>query len=292
MKGSAEAQNWPPSSLFYRTGDPVIEMEELLEKYARNECSPEEEQWVVGWLQNPDNESYLRGLMRKQWNNPAVSVEPPPDWQRMWVGITRQTKDLPTEPDVPLYRTIWRQIVRIAVWIGCIIALGLSIRLLRQAQLPADIVYQSGAEQYMRVDLPDQSTVLLNKNSSVRISSDWSGPNRNIWLEGEAVVIVSKQPLGFRLLIHSNAPTDRVITETQQARVYVNYQKQKNQVVVEQGKVNFTVDHSGLLGEMRKYPLQPGDMAEYDEKSTQLIRRHVNSSAYTGWATNEGGMNR
>lgn len=259
-------------------------MEDLLDKYVRNECSPEEEQWVIGWLQNPDNESHLRGLMRKQWNNPSETGIEPPDWQNMWAGIARQTRDLPIEMDPPLYRTIWRQIVRIAIWISCIIALGLSIRLLRQAQLPADVIYQSGAEQYMRVDLPDHSAVILNKNSSVRVSSDWSGPNRSIWLEGEAVVVVEQQPIGFRLMIHT---ADHVVTEAQKARIYVDRHNQKTRVVVEQGVANFMIHYSGLLGEMKKYALQRGGMAEYDEESTQLIRRHVNPLTYSAWARHE-----
>jgi ferric-dicitrate binding protein FerR (iron transport regulator) len=259
-------------------------MEELLVKYVRNECSPEEEQWVIGWLQNPDNESHLRGLMRKQWSNPSVSGIESPDWQRIWMGIARQTKDLPAEPEPPLYRTVWRQIARIAIWIGCIIIFGLSARYLRQAQLPADVIYQSGTDQYMRVELTDHSAVILNKNSTLKVSSDWSGPNRHIWLEGEAVVIVAQQPIGFRLLIHT---ADHVVTETQKARVYVDRHDKKIQVVVEQGLANFIIHYSGILGEMKKYPLQRGGMAEYNEKSTQLIRRHVNPSIYTFWAKNE-----
>ncbi|GAB3267070.1 hypothetical protein GCM10027347_35520 [Larkinella harenae] len=259
-------------------------MEDLLDKYVRNECSPEEEQWVIGWLQNPNNESHLRGLMRKQWHNPSVVGTEPPDWQRMWTGITRQTKDLPNDPEIPLYRTIWHQVIRIAIWVSCIIVLGLSIRLLRQTQLPADVIYQSGNDQHMRVDLPDRSFIILNKNSSVRVSSDWSGPNRNIWLEGEAVVNVAQQPIGFRLLVHT---ADHVVTEAQKAKVYVKRNNSRVRVVVEQGLANFIVHYSGLLGEMKKYALQQGGMAEYDEESTQLIRRHVAPSMYTNWARNE-----
>ncbi|GAB3932230.1 FecR family protein [Larkinella terrae] len=259
-------------------------MEELLVKYVRNECSPEEEQWVIGWLQNPDNESRLRGLMRKQWSNPSVSGVESPDWQQMWLGITRQSKDLPAEPEPPLYRTVWRQIARIAVWIGCIIIFGLSIRFLREAQLPANVIYQSGADQYMRVELTDRSAVILNKNSKLIVSSDWSGPNRRIWLEGEAVVLVAEQPIGFRLSIHT---ADHVVTEAQKARIYVKNQNKKIRVVVEQGQANFIIYYAGMLGEMKKYALQPGGMAEYTEKSTQLIRRQVNPQAYTSWARNE-----
>ncbi|GAB3321762.1 hypothetical protein GCM10027299_16700 [Larkinella ripae] len=259
-------------------------MEDLLVKYVRNECSPEEEQWVIGWLQNPDNESHLRGLMRKQWSNPAVSGLESPDWQRMWAGIARQTKNVPAEPEPPLYRTIGQQVLRIIIWISCIVALGLSIRLLRQAQLPADVIYQSGSEQYMRVDLPDRSAVILNKNSSVKVSSDWSGPNRNIWVEGEALVVVNQQPIGFRLLVHT---ADHVVTEARKARLYVSEQNKKVRVVVEKGQINFIVHPAGLLGEMKKYALQQGGMAEYNEKSTQLIRRNVDPSLYTAWAHQE-----
>ncbi|KAA9353716.1 FecR domain-containing protein [Larkinella humicola] len=256
-------------------------MEELLVKYVRNECSPEEEQWVIGWLQNPDNESRLRGLMRKQWSNPSVSGVESPDWQQMWMGIARQTKDLPIESEPPLYRTVWRQIARIAIWIGCIIAFGLGIRFLREAQLPADVIYQSGADQSMRVELTDHSSVILNKNSTLTVSSDWSGPNRSIWLDGEAIVDVAEQPIGFRLLIHT---ADHVVTEAQKARIFVARKDKKVRVVVEQGLANFVIHYSGMLGEMKKYTLQRGGMAEYDEKSTQLIRRQVNPLTYTSWA--------
>jgi ferric-dicitrate binding protein FerR (iron transport regulator) len=259
-------------------------MEDLLLKYVRNECSPEEEQWVIGWLQNPANEAHLRGLMRKQWNNPCVTDIDSPDWQRMWLGISQQTKHIPTEPELPLYRTVWHQVIRIVIWVTCIIALGFSIRLLRQAQLPADAIYQSGDKPYRRVSLPDKSAVILKKNSSVKVSSDWSGPNREIWLNGEAVVLVTRQPLGFRLQIHTG---DHVVTEVKEARVYVNRKKQTIQVIVEQGKANFILQYSGLWGKMKEYELHQGEMAEYNEKSTQLIRRHVDPSAYTSWAGDE-----
>ncbi|GAB3896424.1 hypothetical protein GCM10028803_14000 [Larkinella knui] len=256
-------------------------MEELLVKYTRNECSPEEEQWVIGWLQNPDNESRLRGLMRKQWSNPSVSGVESPDWQRIWLDISRQTKDLPAEPEPPLYRTVWRQIARIAIWVGCIIAFGLTIRFLRQANLPADVIYQSAVDQSMRVELTDHSTVILNKNSTLKVSSDWSGPNRSIWLNGEALITVAEQPNGFRFLIYT---ADHVVTEVQKARLYVGRHNKKNRVVVEQGLASFIIHYSDMLGEMKKYNLQQGEMAEYDEKSTQLIRRQVNPFTYTAWA--------
>ncbi|MFD1144025.1 FecR family protein [Larkinella insperata] len=255
-------------------------MEDLLVKYVRNECNREEEQWVIGWLQNPDNEAYLRGLMRKQWNNPCVTDVDSPNWQRMWLDISQQTKHVPTEPELPLYRTVWQQVIRIAIWVTCIIALGFSIRLLRQAQLPADAVYQSGDKPYRHILLPDKSAVILRKNSTVKVSSDWSGPNRKIWLNGEAVVLVARQPLGFRLQIHTG---NHVVTETQEARVYVNRKKQSSQVIVEEGTVNFILQKSGLLDKMKEYKLERGDMAEYNEGSTQLIRRHVKPSAYTSW---------
>ncbi|MGA0556260.1 FecR domain-containing protein [Larkinella sp. VNQ87] len=257
-------------------------MDELLVKYVRNECSPEEAQWVVRWLQNPDNEAHLRGLMRKQWSNPSITGIETPDWQRMWHGIARQTKDLPIEAEPPLYHTIGRQVLRIAIWVGCLIALGLGIRFLRQTQLPADVIYQSGSEQAMRAELADRSTVLLNKNASVRVSADWSGPNRNIWVDGEAVIEVSPQPIGFRLQIHVG---DHVVIEAQKARIYVNNRDKKVEVLVEEGQANFLVYYSRLLGDTKKYTLQPGDMVEYDERSTQLIRRHVNPTPYTGWAS-------
>lgn len=253
-------------------------MEDLLVKYVRNECSPEEEQWVIGWLQNPHNEAHLRGLMRRQWNNPVVSDPGSPNWQRMWLDISRQTKHIPTEPETPLYRTVWHQILRIAIWVVCIIVLGLGIRYLRQAQLPADATHYSGDEPRVKVSLPDQSAVFLKKHSSVRVSSDWSGPNREIWVNGEAVVIVARQPIGFRFQIHT---ANHVVTEARDARVYVSRKKQNVQVVVERGRANFILHYAGLLGQTKEYALHPGDMAEYNEKSTQLVRRHVNPAAYT-----------
>ncbi|MGV3557706.1 MAG: FecR domain-containing protein [Larkinella arboricola] len=262
------------------TDPSLIEMEDLLVKYVRNECNPEEKQWVISWLQNPDNEAYLRGLMRRQWNNPCVTAVDSPDWQRMWAGISEQTKHLPDEPEPPLYRTVWQRVIRIIIWVMCIITLGFSVRLLRQAQLPADAIYQAGDKPYKRVPLPDKSTVILKKNSSVRVSSDWSGPNRQIWLNGEAVVLVAKQPLSFRLQIHTG---NHVVTETEEGRVYVNRKEESTQVIVEQGKANFILQDEGLLGKIKAYELKQGEMAEYNEKSTQLIRRHSNLSAYSFW---------
>ncbi|WP_128545710.1 hypothetical protein [Larkinella soli] len=255
-------------------------MDELLAKYVRNECSEEERQWVIGWLQNPANESQLRSLMRKQWNAPPNLAGDAPDWQRMWVGVARQTKDLPAETEPSIYRTVWQQVVRIAIWISCIIALGLGIRVLRQSQLPPDIIYQSGEERSMTVELTG-ATAILNKNSVLRVSSDWAGPNRNVWLDGEGLITVNPQPAGYQMLIHI---TDQVLLETRGATLFVSRKDGRIQAVVQKGKANFIVQYL-TMSDIQRLRLKPGDMADYNESNEQLAKRQVNPAHYLSRVT-------
>jgi len=243
-------------------------MEKLLTKYVQNECSLDEEQKVIDWLQNPTNETRLRSALWRQWNKPVPPARQTPDWQELWSSITEQTAGLAAEPSIS--RLISNQLIRIGIWLSCIIAVGMGFRMLRHIQTLTDVVYQTTIGQHMDVKLPNESGVTLGATSSLEVSSDWSGPHCNVWLKGQGFFATNKQPTHSRLLVHTS---DHFILETKDAAFTVSYQSGKTQVTVKQGVVYAL--KICLFGSEQRIMLKAGDWLEYDEIKSKLVRRRT-----------------
>jgi ferric-dicitrate binding protein FerR (iron transport regulator) len=60
---------------------------------------------------------------------------------------------------------------------------------------PNMVVYHTAGEEKLRIELPDNSIVYLNSNSTLQVARNWeAGTHREVWLKGEAFFNVKHYP--------------------------------------------------------------------------------------------------
>ncbi len=140
--------------------------------------------------------------------------------------------------------------------------------------------YTTGFAETETITLPDGSRVILNANSSLKLSPAWhSDQAREVWLEGEAFFHVSKKPGAgnARFIVH----TDHLQVEVLGTQFNVNNRRGKTKVVLTEGKVklNDQDNDNNLL-------MQPGDYVEYSNQQTSFSRKKVDPLLYSSWKNN------
>ncbi|MET6998011.1 FecR family protein [Chitinophaga defluvii] len=139
----------------------------------------------------------------------------------------------------------------------------------------APVKVSTGYAQTKQVTLPDNSKLILNANSTITYSKNWSNSSaREVWLDGEAFFEVAKAP-------HSAAPKFSVHAGTINVDVLgtsfnVYHRKGNIAVVLEEGKVALenNTNHQREI-------MQPGQMMTWDTHT--FNRQPVNTALYTSW---------
>jgi transmembrane sensor len=120
--------------------------------------------------------------------------------------------------------------------------------------------------------LPDGSTMMLNANSTAKLSESWEGDkDREVWLNGEAFFHVKKMANKKRFIVHTNE-LDVIVTGTQ---FNVWTRDNKTSVLLTEGSVTIhTADG-------RETKMVPGDFVEINNSS--LEKKKVNQECILAW---------
>lgn len=125
-------------------------------------------------------------------------------------------------------------------------------------------------ENNMQIDLPDQSTIDLRKSSKLVHKESWQTfKKRETWLRGEAYFDIEENDKPF--IVHLPKGTITVLG----TKFLVEAHLEKTQVILEEGKVKFTVDNNF-------YDLSPGDNLTYENESV-IIEKNVETEHYNAW---------
>jgi transmembrane sensor len=120
--------------------------------------------------------------------------------------------------------------------------------------------------------LPDGSTIMLNANSTAKLSESWEGDkDREVWLEGEAFFHVKKMPNKKRFIVHTNE-LDVIVTGTQ---FNVWTRDNKTSVLLTEGSVTIhTADG-------KETKMVPGDFVEIN--NSNLEKKKANQESILAW---------
>lgn len=140
----------------------------------------------------------------------------------------------------------------------------------------ARLVYETATHEVREIELPDQSIVTLNNNSTLRIDKVWSNEDtiRQVWLEGEAFFTVQKAANKSKFIVHSGDLQVEVLGTS----FNVNSTANATTVVLATGKVQLS-----QKGKDDKIVMKPGDMAEYKGRSGEIVSKQVNTEVFTAW---------
>jgi transmembrane sensor len=193
-------------------------------------------------------------------------------WQRI-----EETLEEETEENQPVLRPVFTKWWALAAVFLLLITASLSLFLGKNNKIET-IQTAYGETRTMR--LPDGSEVILNANSTLSFSPNWTlGKDREVTLKGEGYFIVNEQGTVAhrdRFIVH----TPELDVEVLGTRFNGNTYRSKTQVVLQKGSVEIITK---LNKKEKKYNLIPGQSAVFDTQSDIVNISKVNSEAYVGW---------
>ena len=147
---------------------------------------------------------------------------------------------------------------------------------------PREQVYTAAYGTTQTIILPDQSTVELNANSILRVSTDWTR-QREVWLEGEAFFKVQPQRMGSGEKIPFLVHTDELLVKVVGTQFNVLSRRGETQVGLSSGKVTLALADE----ENPNVDMQPGDWVAFSQQKEQLEKSKIAPDAYTAWRNHQ-----
>ncbi len=154
-------------------------MHDLIIKYLNNQCSSEEADQVLLYLQTPTGQHHLEKIMLEEASNLNQVTDREPDYDQIFSRVRSEIKEeSSTEAKVtPLYRRWYA----IAASVSAVLLVASWWFLLRPAQPE---FYQTAYGETQAIELSDGSLVTLNANSILKVATN--DDIREVWLTGEA----------------------------------------------------------------------------------------------------------
>ncbi len=131
--------------------------------------------------------------------------------------------------------------------------------------------------EHLTIKLPDQSSVVLNGNTTLRYLKNWSSTsNREVWISGEGFFAVQHTKNNQKFIVHTQEGLNVEVLGT---KFNVKSRGRGSEVLLTEGSVKLN------LGDESKddFILQPGEMATMEEK--KLLKRAVEGKKYTLWVS-------
>ena len=127
----------------------------------------------------------------------------------------------------------------------------------------------------LTVVLPDESSVVLNGNSKLRYSKNWSDQNpREVWIDGEGFFAVQHTKNHQKFIVHTREGLNVEVLGT---KFNVKTREHGSEVLLTEGKVKLDVDNTAASSVY----LNPGELATM--KQNKLSKRVVKDIQYTSW---------
>ncbi|MFC5409347.1 FecR family protein [Larkinella bovis] len=257
----------------------------LLQKYIRNECTPEEAQAVLLYLATVDGQRQLQHLLEADLTEPieiALDATDRQKAQQLFNRIRAHRKTVPAEPvSVPVrrIRTTWHWLAAAAV-VALLLGVGW-VTLYQPLFPPEPISVKTEYGQTRRVVLPDQSVVTLNGNTTIRYAGQWTNDMpREVWVEGEAFFEVVHTPDHQRFQVHLPGQMGVEVLGT---RFNVYTRKTKTMVVLNEGRIQMRVS-----GDPKNHlEMKPGEMFFADSQTQSFYKKMVNAQARSSWRTDK-----
>jgi len=135
--------------------------------------------------------------------------------------------------------------------------------------------------------LPDSSVVILNANSSLRLSQQWTDESsREVWLEGEAYFQVQKKrSTRQKFVVH----TKQVDVEVLGTRFNINARRQQSIVSLEEGKVQLLVHTVAQAAPVKENAMvmRPGQVVVVNDVKEPKVNEERDVTTHSGWSRNE-----
>ena len=254
-------------------------MHDLIIKYLNNQCSSEEADQVLLYLQTPTGQHHLEKIMLEEASNLNQVTDREPDYDQIFSRVRSEIKEgSSTEAKVTL---LYRRWYAIAASVSAVLLVASWWFLLRPAQPE---FYQTAYGETQAIELSDGSLVTLNANSTLEVSTN--NESREVWLQGEAFfeieeVVLDNNTQGadelVKFIVHTQA-LDVVVVGT---AFNVRNRDDKTQVVLNSGKVWLESESTEQM------VMEPGEVAERTSQGKMVKITTVNPDVYSAWKENK-----
>lgn len=242
-------------------------MQVLFEKYINGNCTIEEYNKVVEFIQNQDNELLLSQLLQKNWEQSSKAINNIKPNVELLDSIHHKIA-LNEKSQSQIIRTYRRLLSAAAI---LVVGLVIGSVLYVQEKSP-DITTKNISTPYggkMQFELPDGSLVWLNSGSTFTYPDRFEG-ERIVELVGEAYFEVTKQKTPFK--VKTQYGEIEVFGTEFNVKAYSN---ESFCTTLESGSVVFTNKH----GKTAK--LEPNMQVVFDTDNFKL--RRVDTKLFTSW---------
>jgi ferric-dicitrate binding protein FerR (iron transport regulator) len=248
-------------------------------KHFAGEASPSEETILFNWVkkssQNEEEYRSSRNLFDAATRHYSKSIVPEINVEKEWaIFLTKVEEEKPVRQLTPASSIqYW---MKIAASLLLLLASGAVIY---YYSVKTDAITFQTAENIKTVDLPDGSTVILNRYSKLEYTSDFGDDNRNIILSGEAFFDVRKNT-ALPFIISARNTTIEVVGTSFNVLAYDSVAEVE--VIVKSGVVRFTVPTLNKTLELT--PGEKGAFTTENNAIDETVNKDVN---YEAWNTHK-----
>ena len=259
----------------------------LLQKFYRNECTPEEVKEVLRWFEQEKPRQEEEQAMNLIWQEAERDKEEPAfahDADRILENILAK-KDLATSQEPgghtsvrQLYPVTWKKYLRIAAAL-LIPVLGISLLFVRYRQHSAGQMVTVEAQPGVRktVTLADGSVVKLHSGSSLSYPERF-GDTREISLSGEAFFEVAKDSLR-PFVVH----TGQVSTQALGTSFNISYEDKDSTVSIALATGLVKIEHKSAERARQLALLEPGQQLVYHKQAQRFEVSDFDREKVLGW---------
>ncbi len=251
---------------------------QLIAAYLAGECSETEKRAVENWRKaSVDNEQEFERY-QLLWEASQTDYEDfEPDMQRAWQRLNPEPLPVLGEKHQKTEWFTWPRRIAAVFLVGLLLAASMYTYQLIQKPALVWVENHTLPGEQRRLSLADGSVVWLNSNSKLRYPSSFTGPGREVFLEGEAFFEVVRD-VNNPFLIHTQQSTTKVLGTSFTVRSYVA--EETVAVVVVTGKVAFSAGQT-----KQTVTLTPGEQGILRKKANYIQELVNQDPNFLAWKT-------
>jgi ferric-dicitrate binding protein FerR (iron transport regulator) len=253
-----------------------------IKKYLEGKTTVSESEQIRSWLINPENDVELRQILGEIWANSEIQLKgQAPDFNRMLDQVHHQINNQQIHQLKPraLSTSFYQVFSRVAA-ILIIPLLLLSVYFyFNPAQTSNQLVSNTFREIYTKpgtrtqIDLPDGTRVWLNDGTTFRYPEQFTGTQREVFVDGEAYFEVKSNP--ENPFVVNNPMMNTVVTGT---HFNLNAYSADNyfEATLLEGKIHLENENKNLV-------MKPGEQVQFDSHLENVVQKTVDPQNAAAW---------
>jgi transmembrane sensor len=251
---------------------------ELLNLYFSGNCSPNERLSVEDWIKKSEKNQELFYEALEQWesDNLKTSFNTSAELNKIFNKVLASEYD--ENFGIGKSKTRSFHGYKVAATLLALLVFSIVFFYLKRDN---QIIYSSGFGETKTILLPDHSKVVLNSNSSVRLSNDWDDKKpREVILQGEAYFSVVHTVSSQKFIVRAS---DNVNIQVLGTEFDVKTRRNRTTVVLNKGKVQLNIRDKKKDIQLT---MKPGELIEVGSQS-EIKKQKVNPEIYNSWKINK-----